>query len=259
MARTIYHPAPLGLMARLILNDVRKILRDGLMIGIVFAPLLIALIFRLFVPPPSDLQAALAPYLDPPATERIAMAAPVLLLSLLVAVSPGLLGAVFGLLLVSERDERTLLALRVMPVSLPRYIATRMFTPLALSIPVTIAAYPLSGLAPGLTAPIVLAAVVGATSAPVVALGMAAFAKSKMAGLAAMRVANSILALPILAYFATPPLVYLAWPSPAYWQMKALWSAAADVPLLVPLSVALIINMALALLFFVCIERQSES
>ncbi len=182
-----------------------------------------------------------------------------LLMSLLTAIAPGLVGAVYGLLLVGERDERTLTALRVMPVSFARYIATRMFTPLALSVMMTIIAYPVAGLAPLPIATVALLAVVNATSAPVVALAMAAFARNKMAALAVMRVANSILALPVLAYFATPPMLYLAWFSPAYWQMKSLWLAADSLPFFGSLCAALSMNVALGLLLYRLFERRGEA
>jgi len=248
-----------GLAATLLAADLRRVFRDGLMAGIIVAPLAVALVFRLFVPDAATLEAILATQLGAVKGTELARAAPVLLMSLLAAVAPGLVGAVHGLLLVGERDERTLMALRVMPVSFARYMAMRMFTPLALSVAMTIIAYPLAGLAPLPIATVGLLALVNATSAPVVALAMAAFARDKVAALAVMRVANSVLALPILAYFATPPLLFLAWPSPAYWQMTALWSAAEGSPFAGFVAMALAINAGLGAWLYARFQRQGEA
>lgn len=236
MAVSHWPHRPAGLIIALIVADLRKVSRDGLMAGIIVAPLAVALAFRAFVPDAGSLEASLVSYLGHDLGAEVARATPLLLMSLLTAIAPGLVGAVYGLLLVGERDERTLMALRVMPVSFARYIAARMFTPLALSVVMTIIAYPVAGLAPLPIATVALLAVVSATSAPVVALAMAAIARNKMAALAVMRVANSILALPVLAYFATGPMLWLAWLSPAYWQMNALWLAANGLPFLGPLA-----------------------
>lgn len=250
---------PAGLVISLIVADLRKISRDGLMAGIIIAPLVVALVFRAFAPDAGSLEATLVSYLGHDLGAEVARAAPMLLMSLLTAIAPGLVGAVYGLLLVGERDERTLMALRVMPVSFARYVATRMFTPLAFSVMMTIIAYPVAGLAPLPIATVALLAVVNSSSAPVVALAMAAIARNKMAALAVMRVANSILALPVLAYFATGPMLYLAWLSPAYWQMKALWLAADALPFFGVLGVALSMNLALGLLLYAIFERRGEA
>ena len=58
----------------------------------------------------------------------------------------------------------------------------------------------------------------------------------------------TVLALPVLAYFAVPPMLYLAWLSPAYWQMKALWLAADSLPFLGTLAVSAVMNVLLLVL-----------
>lgn len=249
---------PRGLIATLVAADLRRVTRDPLMAGIIAAPLAVALIFRFAVPDAEALQATLAAYLGEDVGASMARAAPLLLMSLLTAIAPGLVGAVYGLLLVGERDERTMMALRVMPVSFARYVAARLLTPLAFSVGVTIVAYPVAGLAPLPITTVALIAIVNAISAPVVALAMAAFARNKMAALAVMRVANSVLALPVVAYFAVPPMLYPAWLSPAYWQMKSLWLAADALPFLGTLAVAAAMNILLLLLFYALFERQGE-
>lgn len=252
-------PRRAGFFMTLVAADLRNVARDGLMATIIVAPVAVALIFRLFVPETEALTLLLAPHLGAASAAELAGAAPVLLMSLLMAVAPGLVGAVFGLLLVDERDQRTLMALRVMPVSFARYVAARLATPLALSTVMTLAAYPIAGLAPLPFATILMLALVSATSAPMVALGMAALARDKVMALAVMRVINSVLALPVLAYFAMPPMLHLAWLSPAYWQMKALWLAGDATPFAAELGVALAMNIVLTWLLYTLFHRSSEA
>ncbi len=242
----------------LITADLRKIIRDPLMAGIIIAPLAIALAFRFALPNPDTMAAWLSSYLGGELGAEVSLAAPLLLMSVLTAIAPGLVGAIYGLLLVNERDEHTLIAIRVMPVSFAVYIAARLFIPLVFSVGVTIFAYPLAGLAPIPMGTVALLAAINGTSAPVVALAMAAFARNKMAALAVMRVANSVLALPVIAYFAAPPMLYLAWLSPAYWQMKALWLTTSASPFMATLAVGLTMNLLLACFFYWYFERRGE-
>jgi fluoroquinolone transport system permease protein len=230
----------LRLMLSLLLADLRNVTRDGLLAFLIVAPLMIALIFRFAMPD----QAALDLIVEArPELELLVSARGPLLMSIIVAMSPGLIGAVYGLLLVDERDERTLAVLRVMPVSFAHYLIARMATPCVLSILMTIAAYPVAGLAPLPLATIAVIALAGATIVPVVTLTIVAFAANKVAALAIMRVLNALLALPILAYFATPLQEILAWPLPSFWQMKALWLAADGEPFLPALLLAPALNI----------------
>lgn len=254
------HPSrPSNPLPALIIADLARISRDSLTVGIILAPLLVGLIFRIFAPSPEAIEPVLVTYLGSDLGAEVARASPVLLMSLLTALAPGLVGAVYGLLLVGERDDRTLTVVRVMPMPFAGYLAARMLAPLVLSVAATIIAYPLAGLAPLPITTVAVLATVNATNAPVTALAMAAFARDKMGALAIMRVANSVLALPILAYFAMPPVAYMAWPSPAYWQMKALWSAVEGGRVGGFLAIAILMNVVLGLVLYGCFERRGEA
>lgn len=256
-------------MARLTLSlvrtDFRNITRDGLPAFLIVLPLLVALIYRFVIPDQSELarvlHSELSADLEPHRAllETLVGAMAPMLMSIFIAMSPGLIDAVYGLLLVDERDERTLAVLRVMPVSFARYLAARMATPCVLSILVTICAYPLAGLAPLPLATVAAIALVGGTTVPVVALAIVSFAPNKVAALAVMRVANTLLALPILAYFATPTQTLLAWPIPSYWQMKALWLVVDSQPYLWALAVALALNIVLTRWLYRRFVRRSEA
>ena len=69
--------------------------------------------------------------------------------------------------------------------------------------------------------------VVGALSAPLLALVLATAAPNKVAGLAVVKVLNGLNLLPSAAFFLPTPLQYVAGIIPTYWPMRAFWSAAA--------------------------------
>lgn len=63
-------------------------------------------------------------------------------------------------------------------------------------------------------------------SAPLIALVLATAAPNKVAGLAVVKVLNGLNLLPIASYFLPMPAQYLAGVIPAFWPMRAFWSAA---------------------------------
>ena len=140
--------------------------------------------------------------------------------------APGMVGMVIGFLLLDERDARTLMALRVTPLSMQQYLAYRIALPLLLGTAATIIGYPLTGMTP-LGFPSLLAiALVAGLSAPTLALVLGVAAPNKVAGFAVVKVMNAVNLLPVVAYFVPRPLQFLAGILPTYWPMRALWSAA---------------------------------
>jgi fluoroquinolone transport system permease protein len=246
---------PMRLTLSLLLADARNMTRDGLLAFLIASPLLIALIFRFAIPDDAALALIVQSY---PQLEDLVNARGPVLMSIVVSMSAGLIGAVYGLLLVDERDERTLTVLRVMPVSFAHYLIARLATPCLMSILVTVAAYPVAGLAPLPLPTIAAIALAGATTVPVVTLTIATFAANKVAALAIMRVVNALLALPLLAYFATPEQEMLAWPVPTFWQMKALWLATEGQPYQPALALMPALNAPLTLWLYRRFARRSE-
>jgi fluoroquinolone transport system permease protein len=97
--------------------DRRLVWRDPLLKWVLLLPIGLALLFRILIPQaqPALLSATgvdIAPYY------------PLIMAGYLMN-APGIVGMVIGFLLLDERDARTLTALRVTPVSIPRYLAYR--------------------------------------------------------------------------------------------------------------------------------------
>jgi fluoroquinolone transport system permease protein len=119
--------------------DAVNVRRDELLRWIVALPLLIALIARYLLPVIlGRLEATLHVSLDG--------LYPVIAGYALLITAPVICGTVIGFLLLDERDDHTLLALRVTPLPPGGYLAWRLSLPMLLSVLTTLITFPLAGL-----------------------------------------------------------------------------------------------------------------
>jgi fluoroquinolone transport system permease protein len=209
-------------LSTLIHADSRLVWRDPLLAWVLLLPLGLAALFRVLIPRVAEALSAavgfdLVPYYP-------------LIMGGYVMTAPGIVGMVIGFLLLDERDARTLSALRVTPLSMRRYLAYRVTLPLLAGTATTLIGYPLIGLTGLPMMTLVPIAAVAALSAPSLALVLAIAAPNKVAGFAVVKLLNTINLLPIVAFFVPPPLQYIAGVLPAFWPMRALWSAGAGEP-----------------------------
>lgn len=145
-----------------------------------------------------------------------------------VGIGPLIAGAVVGFLLLDQRDDRTLLALRVTPLPLGVYLAYRLAVPTLLAIAVTVAALLLAG-AEGISpAEALLAAALAAPLAPLTALALLAFARNKLAGMALLKVGSLLLGAPLAALFLPPAWTPALGVVPTFWAAKVTWALQAD-------------------------------
>lgn len=140
-----------------------------------------------------------------------------------VTLAPLIAGAVVGFLLLDQRDDRTLLALRVTPLPLGTYIAYRLAVPALAGLLVTLAAVAVAG-GQGLGAGAFVAAVAAAPLAPLSALSLAAFARNKVEGLALMKAASVPLIAPLASLMLPPAWSYALAILPTYWIARATWA-----------------------------------
>lgn len=211
-----------GSLRALVFADSRLLWRDPLLGWVLLMPLGLALALRILVPPATTaLQAA--------AAFDMAAYYPLIMGGYLMT-APGIVGMVIGFLLLDERDARTLMALRVTPLSMRWYLTYRITLPLVIGTLSTLVGYPLVGITPLSLATLMPIAAVAGLAAPLLALVLAAAAPNKVAGFAVVKVLNSVNLLPIASFFVSAPLQYVAGLLPTYWPMRALWSAAAGEP-----------------------------
>jgi fluoroquinolone transport system permease protein len=197
--------------------DAMSVRRDALLRWIVALPLLIALLVRFFLPVIigrlentlhfgfGDFYQAIAGYA-------------------LLIIAPVMCGMVIGFLLLDERDDRTLLALRVTPLPPGGYMAWRLSLPMLLSVAVTLTAFLLAGLPqPGVPG-LLVCVLATAPFAPLVALALAVFAKNKVQGFALVKASSIFQMTPLVAYFVRAEWQPAFWIFPTYWPAKLLWT-----------------------------------
>ncbi|MBL8155949.1 MAG: ABC transporter [Anaerolineae bacterium] len=199
--------------------DFKNIWRDAMLVWIPLLPLILTLALRFLAPPLADLllrqfDLDLTPYYP-------------LLMSMFVLLIPATVGMIVGFLLLDERDERTLLALMVTPMSNTSYLTYRIGVPLVIGFFITLITYPLAGLVPIAPLDLVIVSLLGAFTAPLIALFLAALSENKVAGLAMLKMLNGITILPIVSYFVPANWQWLAGIIPTYWSLKVFWSAVA--------------------------------
>jgi fluoroquinolone transport system permease protein len=201
-------------------NDVESIRRDSIMVGVGLGPFIYAMAMWFLPPLTRMLERQYAFDLTPYHT---------LIVSAFVVVAPvAVLGALAGLMLLDDKDQRTLAALRVAPIPPTTYPFYRAVMITAVTTVSITAALALTRQVPAdlVLKSVPIALVCGACAA-VVGLLMPAVANNKVEGLAVMRaIGMLLLGLPIIPWWLDSPLHLLFGLLPTYWPAKAYWLAA---------------------------------
>lgn len=155
-------------------------------------------------------------------------------------------GTAFAFLLLDEKEDETLVAMRVTPVPLARYVGYRVAQPTVLSLIFALAIVPLIGhadVAPWKLVPIAFGACL---TAPLAMLLFASFANDKVQGLAFTKF-GGVAGLTILfGWFAPEPWQWLLGVFPPFLVAKAFWMAhAGDSLWWAPLLVAVVTQLAM--------------
>lgn len=141
---------------------------------------------------------------------------------------PLLLGAVLALQLLDDKDQQTLLALRVTPVPPATYPSYRAAVTAALTTISVVASLALTGRVGAATLALsVPIAVIAGLLAPVLGFVMASLGRTKIEGLAVMRVVGlAVFTLPVIPFLLLDSPWQLAFGVlPPYWPVRAFWSA----------------------------------
>ena len=202
--------------------DARSVARDSMLRWLVGTPIVFALAFRWGVP-------VLHAWLGERYGFDLAPYYP-LLTSFLVLMVPTLLGAVVGFLLLDQRDDRTLTALQVTPLTVEGYLAYRIAVPMLVSIPVMMASMAIADLVTMGVGAAFAASVQAAPAAPLYALFVAAFASNKVQGFALLKGVGVLTWPPVFAWFVTSPWQVAIGIDPLYWPLKLFWMLEAGEP-----------------------------
>lgn len=177
------------MFAALVYTDTRLVWRDPLLKWILLLPVGLALLLRVVIPRAHGALLVGAGFDSSPYHP--------LVLGGYLMTAPGIVGMVTGFLLLDELDAHTLTALRVTPLSRRRYLGYRVTMPLFVTMASTLVGYSLIGIVPLTFSALLAIAVVGALSAPLLALVLVTAAPNKVAGLAVVKVLNGVNLLPV--------------------------------------------------------------
>ncbi|MYN65866.1 MAG: hypothetical protein F4X11_12680 [Acidobacteria bacterium] len=202
--------------------DLKSVARDSMLRWLIGTPIVLAFVFRWGIP-------ALDGWLGERYAFDLTPYYP-LLTSFLALMTPTLLGSVVGFLLLDQRDDRTLTALQVTPLTVQGYLAYRIAVPMAVSVPVMMAGIAIADLVEMGIVAAFAAAVQAAPAAPLYALFVAAFAANKVQGFALLKGAGVLTWPPVLAWFVASPWQVAIGLDPLYWPLKVFWMLEAGEP-----------------------------
>ncbi len=229
--------------------DVRSVRRDPTLVWLALAPLAIALVLRWGVP-------WLAARLQQVEGLDLKVYDP-LILSFFVLMMPNLVGAIIGFLLLDQRDDQTLTALQVTPLTLRGYLFYRALAPMGISALMLIVTTPLTELMTAGWGVLTIYAAISAPLAPWSALFVAMLAANKVQGFGVMK-ASGVLSWPaIIAWFLPMPWQLLMGIVPHYWIAKVVWTAKSrnDLQLWIATLIGFVYQAILVLVFMRQYER----
>ena len=195
--------------------DLRNVRRDPMLRWMVFFPILIGLVFRWGIP---FLAEQIRLWLDFNILDYTG-----LLMSVMEMVIPLVYGSVIGFLLLDQRDDRTLFALQVTPLSLKGYFIYRMLLPMLLGLLGNLIFLPLSGFVQFGFGKIFLVSLAAAGLTPVFALFYAGFAQNKVQGMALMKISGLVFMPVVAAWFLEGFWHWIFALLPTFWPMKVYW------------------------------------
>ncbi|GAB3746830.1 fluoroquinolone export ABC transporter permease subunit [Nocardiopsis nanhaiensis] len=238
---------PLWGLVRYELVGVR---RDPLLLAVALAPLPLALALRWAYPVLAEFLRST--YGFDPAAHTTAVFGALVLLHI-----PVMVGTVVALRVTEDVDDRTLLVLRVSPLSLTAYFGFRTGTAVLLALVGLAIAVPVSGLAPAVSPGLVTAVVLAALFAPMVVLATAAFAGNKVEALVVVKGVGAVSVLaPVLLWVLPAPWWSPLLVLPPTWSLMALPGYPGDA---VPFPVILLSGSVVAVAAALVLVRRIRS
>lgn len=222
-------------------NDIRLILRDPLL-GVLSCVALGLGFASRFLLPAID-QSLAASGMMPSATSELRFSDTYPLWTAFIGLWQAALmpGTVFAFLLLDEKEDDTLTAMRVSPVPPELYVAYRLAMPLLMAFCFSMLIIPLMGFAPVAWWQLVLLALGASLIAPWTTLLIAVFANDKVQGLAFTKFFGIAGLMIIVGWFVPPPFDSLFLAFPPFLIAKAYWMTSSGGAFWIPLSSALLI------------------
>lgn len=228
--------------------DVKSIHRDPMLRWMVALPLVLTLAVRWILP-------LIVGELDSRLPLDLQAVYPALMGYMFLLLIPYMTGAVIGFLLLDQRDDRTLTALQVTPLSLNGYLVYRLAMPMILSVLLTLIVFPLGNVVAVEPRIVLLLALAAMPQAPLFALAMGVLSDNKVQGFAVMKTSGVVLMPPAVAYFIQGTWQWLFGIVPTYWPARLLWAAQGNEPVHVLLLVFVVGLLYQGLILLVLVRR----
>jgi len=195
--------------------DWKSVQRDSMLRWMILIPAVAAIVIRVGAPPLARFSLErfgfdLTPYFP-------------LIVSLIGAAMPMIYGAIVGFLVLDQRDDHTITALQVTPLTLVGYLGYRAVMPTLLGMLVTLFVVPVSELVDIRPQSLLMTALANAPFAAMTALFLAAFAENKVQGFALMKAGGVIFIPVVLAHFVESGWQLVFGLLPLYWPVKLFW------------------------------------
>jgi fluoroquinolone transport system permease protein len=199
----------------LLMSQFKRIGRDSVLIMLMVYPFVLAIIGRYLVPIIKD--ATLSSTFNLQDHYHV-------LMIFFVIMNPVLFGDIIGLMLIDEREDNTLSAIRVLPIKMSNYIISKSTLFIILSI---ISGMLITWLINLYYVPIAVSFFINFVASLGVIFGMLLvnyFASNKVEGFAAMKGTGFILIIPVISIYIPHPFNYICGIVPAFWPAMALCS-----------------------------------
>lgn len=236
-------------LSTLLVSEVKSTVRDEILIIIACIPILLTVLIRFGEPPLRNL---LFQFVD---LSRHHLT----IVAVLTSMTPMMFGWLIGFKLLDDRDEHTLAAIAVTPLTKRGYLIYRTILVFGLSIFLNTALVPLTGLTGIVFIRFVPVSLMASLEAPIMALILAAFAGNKVEGLAVAKFLGIFSAVPVLPLYISSPFVYTAGVIPFFWVGKALSLSAGPIgPYLAAVAAGFAVHLVYLAVFLKIFSRRVE-
>lgn len=185
-------------------NDMKNTRRDPTLLVILLVPLLLILITRFGIPPIAEQWPVITDYYN----------MVIAFFCVLTAMMPGF---IVSFMLLDERDQHVLTAMRTMPITPAGFFGMRMLYMFLFGIIGCFLLMQLNGLVEISIIKSLIISLVCAACSPMFVFMTVSLAKNKIEGATIMKVLNVLLMLPIVSLFIDNPLTYLLSIIPFFW------------------------------------------
>ncbi len=199
----------------LLASQFKRIGRDSILVIMLIYPFILTIIGRYLVP--VFQQAILTESFDLADHYHV-------LMIFFVIMNPVLFGDIIGLMLIDEREDNTLSAIRVLPVKMSYYIVSKGVLFIAMS---TISGMLVTWLIDLYYIPFTASLFINFVASLGVIFGMLlvnSLASNKVEGFAAMKGTGFMLVIPVVGLYIPEPFNYICGLAPAFWPAMAISS-----------------------------------